>query len=80
MDIRDELDSPSEIAFGIILLFLPVFFIGFTLAFLQFAEVALLTELSLLELFELYVIELLLFGIATYVLYRLATNLSGEPE
>ncbi|WP_424017095.1 hypothetical protein ACOZ4N_14595 [Halorientalis pallida] len=68
-------DRLPTIALGLLFLFLPALFIGLALAFLQFSEAVLLAELSTLELIELYVIELIVFGGAIVVLYRLAVKL-----
>jgi hypothetical protein len=80
MDSSDDLGQFTTVLLGIVILFLPALFIGFALAFLQFTEAVLLTELSTLELVELYLIELVLFGVAIYLLYRLAARLGGVGE
>jgi len=56
---------------GVLLLFVPALILVATLGFLLVAEGLVLGELSLLELVELYVIELLLLAAVAYALYRL---------
>lgn len=51
---------------------LPALVLAVTLAFLQFAQAVAIGELSALELVELYLIEMAVFGVAAYLLYRLA--------
>jgi type IV secretory pathway TrbL component len=80
MDPFGDSDGLRTIVMGMLFLFLPALFLGFAIAFLQFSEAVLLTELSTLELIELYVIELVLFGIAIYVLYWLAGKLKPEAN
>ncbi|RXK50415.1 hypothetical protein [Halorientalis pallida] len=74
----DNLDRYKLFVYGLILLFLPVLFIGFTLSFLQFSGAVALGELSALELVELYVIELVLFGGLIYGLYLLAERFGRD--
>jgi TRAP-type mannitol/chloroaromatic compound transport system permease small subunit len=56
---------------GVLLLLVPALILVATLGFLLVAEGLVLGELSLLELLELYVIELLLIAAIAYALYRL---------
>ena len=56
---------------GVLLLFVPVLILVATLAFLLIAEGLVLGELSVVELLELYVIELLLLTGGAYLLFRL---------
>ena len=72
---ESKADRLPTIVLGLLFLFLPALFIALALAFLQFSEAVLLTELSALELIELYVIELIVFGVAIAVLYRVAAKL-----
>jgi TRAP-type mannitol/chloroaromatic compound transport system permease small subunit len=56
---------------GVLLLLVPALILVATLGFLLVAEGLVIGELSLLELLELYVIELLLIAAIAYALYRL---------
>jgi len=70
---------------GVLLLFVPVLILVATLAFLLIAEGLVLGELSVVELLELYVIELLLLAGGAYLLFRLLgysidTRLPDAPD
>jgi len=61
----------TPLVLGLLLLFVPVLILVATLAFLLVAEGLVLGELSVVELLELYVIELLLTAAGAYLLFRL---------
>jgi uncharacterized BrkB/YihY/UPF0761 family membrane protein len=63
--------SLTVVALFLVIL-LPALVLAVTLAFLQFAQAVAIGELSALELVELYLIEMVVFGVAAYLLYRLA--------
>jgi hypothetical protein len=70
---------------GLLLLFVPVLILVATLGFLLVAEGLVLGELSVVELLELYVVELLLSAAGAYLLFRLLgysidSHLLGTPE
>jgi hypothetical protein len=76
MELPEISSRVQLLVLGLIVFFLPVLFIVFTLAFLEFSGAVLLAELSALELFELYVIELVLFAVVIVGLYRLAMRIA----
>ncbi|MFC7154224.1 hypothetical protein ACFQPA_01985 [Halomarina halobia] len=67
----------KTIAILLLVIFAPVVILSITLGFLLVAEGLVLSELSLLEILELYLLDLALFVGAAYLLYRL-TLLSVE--
>ena len=75
MSLTEQFGRLRVIVGLVILLFLPVLFVGLTISFLSFSEALVLAELSTVELIELYVIDLALFAAAVYVLYRLMRRL-----
>lgn len=68
---EDDTNRIEIILIGLLLVIAPVVILWFTIGFLRLAGGLLLTELSLLELVELYVLELILFTAGTYLLFRL---------
>jgi membrane protein implicated in regulation of membrane protease activity len=73
------MERPKLILVGLVVLLLPALFLAFVLAFLQFTEALVAAELSTLELVELYVIELVVFAVAIYLLYRVGLGVLGPP-
>ena len=71
MERTNSLRRGRLLLVGVLLLFVPVLRLGATLAFLLVAEGLVFGELSVVELLELYVIELLLLAGGAYLLFRL---------
>lgn len=71
MRIPEMPDRVVLLLVGVSVIFLPVILLGLTLGFLVFVGDLVPARLSLLELLELYVLELLVLGGFAYGLYRL---------
>jgi hypothetical protein len=71
--------SLRTIALGLAILFVPALIIVATLEFLILTGDLVLRELSLLQLVELYLIDLVLFAGGAYLLYRLLLYSIGDP-
>lgn len=70
MHVPDIPDRVVLLLVGVSVIFLPVILLGLTLGFLVFVGDLVPGRLSLLELFELYILELLVLGGFAYGLYR----------
>lgn len=71
MTVPNSRNRLANIALGLLVLFAPVLILAVTLGTLViFADLA-LGEITLIEFFELYVIDLLLFAVLGYGVYRL---------
>lgn len=70
MELPEAIRRGQSLLLVLLVLFTPIVILVITLGFLQIAEGLVLGELSPFELLELYVIELVLFAVIAYSLYR----------
>lgn len=63
---------------GLLVLFTPVILLVITIGFLLMAQSIVLNELSALEMLELYLIEVAIFGGFAYLLYRTTQTVVEE--
>lgn len=70
MELPEAIRRGRSLLLVLLILFTPIVILVITLGFLQIAEGLVPGELSALELLELYVIELVVFAVTAYVLYR----------
>lgn len=75
MSPRDRSDRIVEFGIGVLVFLFPLVILLVTLAFLVYTEDLVLGRVTLLEFLELYLLELALFGIFSYALYRLTLRL-----
>jgi hypothetical protein len=74
-----DADRVQTLLIALLVLFAPAAILALTLAFLSYTGNLLLGRLTLLELLELYLIDLLLLSGAGYLLYRLLGRAIGDP-
>ena len=72
---RDTSDRVVIVFVGLVVLLAPAVILTLTLVFLSYTGNLVLGRVTLLELFELYLIELLLLAGVSYLLYRLLSRL-----
>jgi len=75
MSLDDLPDRTLVAIIGLLVLLVPVCLLVLTLAFLSFTGNALEQELTLLEIAELYLLELLVLAVFSYGLYRIVKAL-----
>jgi len=71
MDSDDRREQLRKFALGLAVLFVPALIILTTLEFLILTGDLVFSDLSVIELLELYLIELVVFAGGAYLLYRL---------
>jgi len=75
MDLSSSYHRTVLLAIGLLVLFTPVLLLVITLWFLSLTGDLLLGNITLLELLELYVIDLLLVAGIAFTIYRLMVRL-----
>jgi hypothetical protein len=71
MVTSDSLDRLTLLVIGLLIIFAPAFFVLLTLEFLILTGNLLLSDITLLELLELYVLDLAFLLVFAYAVYRL---------
>lgn len=76
--VRENPDIVEKLLISVVLLFAPVIILVLTIGFLMLAGGLVLGELSVIELLELYILELILFTVGSYLLIRFREYLVKE--
>ncbi|WP_339106056.1 hypothetical protein [Haloterrigena salinisoli] len=76
--VRENPDIVEKLLISVVLLFAPVIILVLTIGFLMLAGGLVLGELSVIELLELYILELILFTVGSYLLFRFREYLVKE--
>jgi hypothetical protein len=79
---EDSLHRFTIIAIGLLIIFTPVAILAITVGFFFLTEDLRVGDVTLLEFLEVYILDLAVFALAAYVIYRLALKLIDEqlPE
>jgi hypothetical protein len=77
-DVQALLDKGTLVVIGALLLFAPALLIVVTVGFLQLVHEVAITDLTPLELVELYLIEMALLAAFAYVIYRVLRWSTGH--
>ncbi|GAA0238940.1 hypothetical protein ACFFQF_28805 [Haladaptatus pallidirubidus] len=69
--ISNLISRSTLVIIGLLVLFIPVILLVIMVGFLSLAQGIVLAELSVVEIIELYLLEVLVFASFAYLLYRL---------